>query len=363
MRDFFHQVEEWYYRHERFVSAGALLLGFVIDNFTLTRVDLLFDNVVLLSYLVIAFVGIVVFNLIDIGKLRGHFFEKIAPLFPLLAQFAFGGLFSGYFIFYSRSASVFSSWVFVFILIALLIGNERFKKQYLRFRFQMSIFFIALFSFVIFSVPTFIGKIGTHIFIFSGLLSVAIMICILWMLKNVMPEKIEATRNTLAASISGIFLLFNFLYFSNAIPPLPLSLKDIGLYHSAERMRDGYLVLYEDAPWYRFYRDYDTTFHLIPGESVYVFSSVFAPTRLETKILHQWQKFDEETGIWTTTDTFSFPIVGGRDGGYRGFTRKSSVSGGKWRVNVITEHGQIVGRISFYIKGVVDPVVLSEKIL
>jgi len=363
MRDFFHQIEEWYHRHERFLSSGALLLGFVIDNFTLTRVDLLFDNVILLSYLVIAFVGIVVFNLIDIGRLRGRFFEKIAPLFPLLAQFAFGGLFSGYFIFYGRSASVLSSWIFVLIIAAFLIGNERFKKQYLRFRFQMIIFFVALFSFTIFSIPTLIGSIGPHIFILSSVVSIFVMSVLLWGLSKLMPEKIETTRNTLIAGISGVCILFNVLYFSNAIPPLPLSLKDIGVYHHVERISDGYVVRYEDAPWYRFYRDYDTTFHLVPGESVFVFSSVFAPTRLETKILHEWQYFNERTGTWITADTFAFPIVGGRDGGYRGYSKKASVSGGKWRVNVVTEHGNTVGRIIFTIKGVTEPVLLSEKIL
>lgn len=356
-------IQDWYYRHERFVSAGALLLGFVIDNLTLTRVDLLFDNFILLSYLVIAFVGIAVFNLIDIGKLKGRFFERIAPLFPLLAQFAFGGLFSGYFIFYGRSASVLSSWVFVLFLAVFLIGNERFKTQYLRFRFQMSIFFVALFSFTIFSIPTLVGAIGPHIFVLSSVISVGVMAGLLWFLSKIMPEKIDATRNTLVMSMSGIFIMFNILYFSNAIPPLPLSLKDIGVYHSVERVGGEYRVTYEDAPWYRFYRDYDSTFHLVPGESAFIFSSVFAPTRLETKLLHEWQYFSEENDSWFTTDRFAFSIVGGRDGGYRGYSRKSSVSGGKWRVNVITEHGQIVGRINFLVKGTVEQVSLSEKVL
>jgi len=359
----FKGAQNWYHRHERFVSAGALLLGFIIDNLTLTRVDLLFDNLILLSYLFIAFVGIVIFNLIDIGTLKGKLFKRIAPLFPILAQFAFGGLFSGYFIFYGRSASVFSSWVFVLVIAVLLVGNERFKKQYLRFRFQMSIFFVALFSFTIFSIPTLLGEIGPHIFVLSSVVSIAVMTGLLWILSKIMPEKIEATRNTLVASMSGIFILFNVLYFSNAIPPLPLALKDIGVYHSTERVSGGYLVTYEDAPWYRFYRDYDTTFHFVPGKSVFVFSSVFAPTRLETRLLHEWQYFNDDTGVWVTTDTFSFSIVGGRDGGYRGYSSKTSVSVGKWRVNVITEHGQVVGRINFSIKESIGEVVLSEKIL
>jgi hypothetical protein len=353
----------WYNRHERYLSAGALLSGFIIDNLTLTRIDLLFDNLILLSYLVIAFFGIVFFNLIDVGRLRGRILERVAPLFPLLAQFAFGGLFSGYFIFYGRSASVLSSWIFVLILALFLIGNERFKKQYLRFRFQMSIFFVALFSFSIFSIPTLIGAIGPHIFVLSGIVSVGIMAFLLRFLQKIMPEKIAATKNSLVASISGILIVFNILYFANAIPPLPLSLKDIGVYHSVERVESGYRVFAESPPWYKFYRDYNDTFHRKPDEAVYVFSSVFAPTKLETKIFHQWQYFDSSLGKWKNVGTFGFPIIGGRDGGYRGFSNKTSVSEGKWRVNVITEHGQIIGRVKFEIQKAKKLIDLEEKTL
>lgn len=363
MQAFVKGVNEWYRKHERYLSAGALLSGFIIDNLTLTRIDLLFDNLILLSYLFIAVFGIVVFNLIDTGRLRGRIFEWAAPLFPLLAQFAFGGLFSGYFIFYGRSASILSSWIFVFFLALFLIGNERFKKQYLRFRFQMTIFFVALFSFSIFSIPTLLGAIGPHVFVLSGVVSVGVMALLLRFLGKIMPEKIAATRNSLVASISGIFIVFNILYFANAIPPLPLSLKEIGVYHNVERVESGYRVSYESSPWYKFYRDYNDTFHRTADEAVYVFSSVFAPTSLETKIFHQWQYFDDSLGGWATTGTFGFPIIGGRDGGYRGFSNKTSVSEGRWRVNVITQHGQIVGRVKFRVENTEESVKLEEETL
>jgi hypothetical protein len=318
---------------------------------------------ILLSYLFIAFFGIIIFNLIDTGRLRGRIYSWVAPLFPLLAQFAFGGLFSGYFIFYGRSASVLSSWIFVLLLALFLIGNERFKKQYLRFRFQMAIFFVALFSFSIFSIPTLLGTIGPHIFVLSGVVSVGVMALLLRFLQKIMPEKIAATRNSLVASISGIFIVFNILYFANAIPPLPLSLKEIGVYHNVERVESGYRVLAESPPWYKFYHDYNDTFHRAPDEAVYVFSSVFAPTKLETKIFHQWQYFDSSLGKWKTVGTFGFPIIGGRDGGYRGFSTKTSVSEGKWRVNVITEHGQIVGRVKFKVENTKEAVQLEVKTL
>src|SRR5438046_3026621 len=61
-----------------------------------------------------------------------------------------------------------------------------------------------------------------------------------------------------------------------------------------------------------------------PGERVYVFSAIFAPSGLSTIIFHEWQHYDENTKDWVTTNTEQFPIIGGRDGGYRGYSFKDN---------------------------------------
>jgi len=148
LKSLFQKYKEFFVRNERYISGGALLLGFIVDNFTLTRIDLQFDNIVLFTYLTIAFLAIVFINFYEEGVLRGAIFERLRFLLPLAMQFAFGGLFSGFVIFYSRSASFVASWPFVLVLIALLVGNEFFKTRYTKFTFRMSVFFTALFSFL-----------------------------------------------------------------------------------------------------------------------------------------------------------------------------------------------------------------------
>ncbi|MFM2357617.1 MAG: hypothetical protein RJA61_354 [Candidatus Parcubacteria bacterium] len=80
---------------------------------------------------------------------------------------------------------------------------------------------------------------------------------------------------------------------------------------------------------------------------MYVFSAVFAPTRLNTNIVHKWQYFDYTINRWATASTIEFPIVGGEDGGYRGYSTKSSLTEGDWRVNIETRQGQVIGRVKF----------------
>ena len=131
-----------------------------------------------------------------------------------------------------------------------------------------------------------------------------------------------------------------------------------------ERMGGNYKVLGEKRKWYRSLPLFPPeTVHLETGAPLYVFSPVFAPTDLNTTIVHDWQYFDEENNVWVSSTRTSFSIVGGRDKGYRGFSVKDNVFQGKWRVDVKTERGQVIGRIRFDIETASSPVVLEEKIL
>jgi len=324
-------------------------LGFVVDNFTLTRIDLLFDNLILASYLSVALLGIIGYNMYESKTAGRRILEPFVRALPLFVQFAFGGLFSGFAIFYTRSASLAASWPFLLILAALLFGNEFFRKYYLRFSFQASIFFFALFSYLIFFVPIVAGEIGPHIFVLSGILSILIIAIILYVLSGVIEQRIKETKNVLTASIGGIFIAINILYFANIIPPIPLSLKEAGVYHSVEKMPNGgYMVTKEKKDWNDFLHIYDEI-HVFSGDPVYVLSSVFAPTDLNTQIYHEWQYYDEVKGEWITASRIGFPITGGKDAGYRGYSVKSNIFHGNWRVDITTEKGQLVGRVKFKI--------------
>lgn len=347
------ELIRWY---ERYISPIALIAGFVADNLILLRrVDLWTSNLLFFFYLTIAATGIVLINLVVSGRLQKPFFVKISPFLPAVAQFAFGGLFSGYVSLYSRSAAYSTSWIFVVVLALLLLGNERFTRFYSRFTFQVGILFTVLFSFLIFYLPVVLKSIGQDIFIASGVLSLVLMAAFMRLLAYLMPEHVRTHRTRIVRSIAIIFVTFNILYFSNAIPPLPLALKEAGVYHNVVRQGDEYVLNAEPRRWYEAYLRYNTVYHKTAGETVFVYSAVFAPTQFSTTILHEWEYYDEKTGAWTRSGTYGFPITGGRDGGYRGYTLRENVTAGKWRVNVKTGNGLIIGRIAFTVVDVPSP--------
>jgi hypothetical protein len=356
-------IEELVHWYERYVSPLALVAGFISDNLFLTRrVDLLRTNLLFFIYLVVAALGVAIINVIETGRIKTPWVLKAAPFVPLAAQFAFGGLFSGYLSLYSRSASFPASWIFVLLLAALLLGNERFTRLYARLSFQVALYFTVLFSFLIFFLPVIFHSIGPYMFLASGVASLAAIALFSYALSFIAPELVRAQQTEIARAVAIIFILFNALYFLGFIPPLPLAIKEAGVYHSVVREPDGtYELLGEPLPWYEAYLRYNTVFQAAPGESAYAYSAIFAPAGLSTIILHQWQRYDTATNSWITTDTLRFEIEGGRDGGYRGYSMKSGITAGKWRVNVITQYGQIIGRISFTVVDVPAAVPLVES--
>jgi len=357
----FQKIFDWYERHERHVSTLALAGGFIFDNLTLQRIDLLFENLLQIFYLVISGSGIILINYFLENPPKSKFFDRLNHFLPLFIQFTFGGLFSAFFIFYSRSASLSSSWPFLFVLLFILIGNEFFKKRYQRMTFQVSIYFVAIFSFFIFFVPVMLKDMGPSIFILSGIASLLFISIFSYSLSKLTKGLFSKSRQNIVIIVSFLYLLINILYFLNLIPPIPLSLKEVGIYHNVERVGENYILRGEEKLWHSFFKK--EVYHQGDGETAFVFSSVFAPTDLNIRILHDWQYFDEEKNEWVSSGRISFPIRGGRGGGYRGFSQKTIIWPALWRVDIKTERGQVIGRINFEVRVTKEEVPLQTTTL
>lgn len=350
--------------HERAVSFFAILSGFIIDSLTLPRIDILWGNILLFSYIIVAATSIYFINQGYYARTKSVIRERITPFLPFIIQFSFGALFSGYFILYARSASLGASTIFFLMLIALLFGNEFFKSRYQRLEFQVGILFLAIFLFAIFYTPLVMKDVSASVFMVSGVASIVAIGIFLFLLARASNLEVPHARKTIFASILGMYVFINILYFTNIIPPIPLSLKESGVYHDLKKMSDGaYLVMEEPYLWYELKEKFYPTFQRFQGEPVYFFSAVFSPANLNTRVLHEWQYFDGEKNEWRTTDILRLKIIGGREGGFRGYSMKQSLAPGSYRVNVTTEQGQILGRTNFSVVEVAQKPYLKSKIL
>jgi len=334
----------------------SFAFGFILDNITLNRVDQLFDNLILASYVVLAMLAMLLLYASAAHKIHGKLGEYGRKYAPLLVQFAFGGLLSGMLIFYGRSGSWVQSWPFMVVILLAIYGNETIRNRASRLIYNIAILFIGLFSYVVLVVPVLTGWMGPWVFVGCGVLALFIMYQFVQLLYRIVPNFMAMQTRSVVFTIGSIFMSFNFLYFANIIPPIPLSLKDVGIYHSVVRFDDGtYQLKYEEGRWFEPFKDSDDTYHPEAGDSIFCFAQVFAPTKLATDIVHVWERKNEETDEWEEHARLSYAISGGRAGGFRGYTLINSYTDGKWRCNVETQRGQLLGRETFRVDSTIAP--------
>lgn len=343
------KIKTFFTRHERRVSSGALVLGFIVDSLTLRRVDLYAENLALIAYVAIIALAIILLNVSEEKNWGKRFLFRFHPIFLIGMQFAIGGIFSAFLVFYSRSATFGSSWPFLLLLFAQLIGNEILREKYARLQMQVSLLYFVLFSYLIFLVPVLLKRIGSPQFVLSGFLSLFLIFLFVRFLKILTPIRLLETKRKLIWAVGGVFFVINVLYFTNSIPPIPLVLKESGVYHSVTRQTDGaYVLSGEKRKLGDFFRSYQP-FYVKNNAPVYAFSAIFAPTEFSLRIFHNWEYFDFGRKKWMSFGRIALPINGGREGGYRTYSVKNGLTPGLWRINLETKSGQIIGRLKFEI--------------
>lgn len=335
------------HQNEHAVPPLLFLGGVSWDALTLQRIDALLDNLILGVYLAL-FGGFVVLTTLarnDHGLPRP--LQKLSQWAPSAIQFLAGGLFSAYVIYYTRSASFSTASLFLLVLVALLVANEIIWSRLWSSYLLIGVYFLAVFCYFTFFLPSILGTMGFGVFLTSGFLSAGLVIGLIVYLDA---QGVYTSTLSFLGAVGTVLLLLGFVvvfYVNHWIPPVPLALQDGGVYHDVERDEEAFVLQYEQPPWYRPWQNDADPFHYTAGDTVHCFAAVFAPTALETEIYHHWQYYDSKTETWVDTDRIGYKVVGGRRNGYRGITFKRHVHPGEWRVTVETADRRPIGRIRF----------------
>jgi hypothetical protein len=328
--------------------------GVAYDTLTLTRIDRLQDNLLLLIYLLLLGVLIVLTGRLGIEPAPdreqltalspfARWVLRVRPYYPMAVQFLLGGLFSAYAIFYSQSATLTSTAIFFALLVLLLVGNEFLRDRLSSLRLLVSLYALVCFAFFTFFLPVMTGFMNAAIFLVGAGLSAAVTFRVVQLIYRNNPDRSQREAvgvTTPAFALIGLLVGF---YFLNWIPPVPLSLKFGGIYHEVKKAGDRFELSFEKQ-WYQVWKRSDTTFPT--NEPIYCFTAVFAPVALNTTVYHHWYFRANSDKPFTHADKIPIKIAGGREGGYRAYTFKQRLDPGDWRVDVETEDGRIVGRVS-----------------
>lgn len=333
----------WVQRHERHLSALAMIAGFIFDSLFFERIDVWQTQIVFAAYAAACFISIALRHWLETRAS----YPRWRSLVPLATQFALGGFWSGFVIFYWRSADLGASWPFILFLVGILLANEYYSRYHDRVVFTSVLFFTALYSYAIFAVPIYTGKIGTLTFLQSGVVATGIFFLFIRLLHSIGRERFNPDLRHIRIGAASVIVLMNLFYFTNILPPLPLAASAAGIYHSVWRVPGDYMATAEAQSWSVRYLGTKPTLHVSPRASLSAYSSIFAPTALETSVVHKWQWYDPIKKEWVIRSTISYPIIGGREEGYRGYSTVPIDTAGEWRVSIETADGRRITQLPF----------------
>jgi hypothetical protein len=342
-------IKSVYQQYEHVAAPLFFVGGVTYDTLTITRIDRLLDNLILLGYLLVLGALIVLVGWLRRGHLRDTWVAEYDEAYPLILQFLLGGLFSAYAIYYFRSISFTVTSFFFVIIVALLVANEFLTNRLMNLKLLLGLYLFVCFSFLAYFVPVITGEMGPLVFygsVVMSLLPVGLVVTLVFW-----GEFRESVGELCGIGAILVLLVVSFTvsYRMNWIPAVPLSMEYGGVYHNVERTGDTYKLRFVQQPWYDVWDHYEDPFYLREGDAVHCFVSVFAPAQLRTGVVQEWQIWLGGDEGWVTTDRIRYRIVGGRAGGYRGHSYKQNVRPGTWRVNVKTVHGRLLGRVPFEI--------------
>lgn len=352
------RLSSFYSRYEWQADACFFLSGFVFDVLTLGEVDDIWSLIQQVVYLGLAgYILFVKFAKEHSGYVAPSITEKFWPYSNLVFHFLLGGLLSIYSLFFIKSSSILASFIFVFIVLALLILNELKFVQGNQGKFKVALFVLCLLLFFLILVPTALGFVG----FIPSVLAYVLAGFSAFLFARVLEAKLNPNKEetaTVPTVLGGMTLVqaqifkpsaiviggFLFLDLMAWVPPVPVAVQELGVYHQIEKS-DGQYLLSHERPWWRFWHSGDQKFRAQEGDRIFIFARIYSPARFEDKIVLHWYYEDPKQG-WVSTDQIPISVTGGRREGFRGFAFKSNYEFGDWLVKVETQHGRELGRIS-----------------
>ena len=259
--------------------------------------------------------------------------------FTWAVQFFFGGLFSALVVCYFKSSGSLASFLLVILLAILLVGNEFLQKKYESFGVSLAFFCLLGTMFMNFAIPHLVHRIGFIWFLISTVLSFGLCLFI-W--------KISHRKKSIlvAPALISIFLIV--AYIMNWVPPVPLVLKQKLACQNFDKA--SYSCDVDDPSLLQMVGLKIPSVHRVDSSEVYFLTSVYAPAKLKAELEYLWYYQDPKTGKYSLTDRISsgrMMINGGRESGFRTFTRKKNVPAGKYRVEIAYKNGAVIGSGTF----------------
>ncbi|TNE84085.1 MAG: DUF2914 domain-containing protein [Deltaproteobacteria bacterium] len=349
------RARELWDRSERWRGPTFFLGGVLLDYATLQLEDII-DQALLVAYLI----GLIVLVAIAQRRERQRWLPDLLVraewLLPMAVQFLLGALLSALAISVLRALHPGPTALFLSVLAALAVANEARLEAT---RGTLSRFaLVGFFSYQVLAIliPLLTGTLwGPLPALFGTMLLVGACIGLSWVYvpgrepPPATTERLPGLWLPTGSALGGVVLLLASTWLG-LVPPLPLAMKRAAVAEGIEKREDGPELV--EPRWT------DSVVRVLlgrptvdwaEGDEVVVYTAVHAPKGMALRLVHAWEFHDPSEG-WSQTDLIDLEVRGGREGGWRTWSRKRHLQAGEWRVRVLSPYGQELGRVPFRVR-------------
>lgn len=256
--------------------------------------------------------------------------QKLFTFFKFCISFTCGSLLSSIFLFYWYSGSAYFSFPIFLLFIALAYMNERKKIWIESISIYVGVFFVVLMFLSSISIPVIFQKMDSKWFLVSGM--IAAIFSVLFFQKLFSSFTVEGLKKKQKLLYLCLFLFACnvLLFFTNVIPPIPLSLQNVKIEYTKQ--------------------DKSIFFDFQKNAQMKMITPVFAPKNVSLKIVHDWEWFDVKKISFKEKGEYTYKMIGGKKTGYTGYSQKTIDQSGLWRVKVKLEDGRVIGVVWFFVR-------------
>lgn len=334
---------------QRHVTTLLFIGGFIFDLLILPDAGHVATIWIGLVYLGIVAISIALREWVISRNTASKTEQKLFSVLTFAIAYFSGSALSFVCVYAIRSAALSVSWPLLVILFLCVLANELVSSHHFRFTLDIGVLLVALLFFVIFNAPVLIKVQNDTTFLISIVLAMVFSLLYLFLLQFTSESASEEAPKLYALGI-GIPMFIGMLYFLNVIPAVPLSLEAGGVYHTVSKEEAGVFLGSQEEGTRLFASLRTPLYHVRSDDTgVYFFSAVHAPALLTAPLSHVWEYYNRETKTWIPQATIAFTLDGGREDGYRAYSKKEAITDGLWRVTVKVDDKRIVGRMKFYI--------------
>jgi hypothetical protein len=338
-------LRAYLHHNEKKLDLAFFIGGFIFDVLMIEAPDSISGILQQVFYLILIAVLIHYELLFRLHKWRpGKWMRKLWTWRTFVLHFSLGNLLNMYSLFYIKSASFFSSLIFLVLMIGFILANELPVVKGAKVSAKVALYAICLFSFLSIIFPILFGFVGWIPFLFAVIATILTFALQSKMLLRTVVDRALLTKALVAPAVT-VMTVFVVFYALGWIPPVPLSVKEQGIYHQIEKRGDKVLLSFEQS-WWKPWQKSDGDFNAEVGDKIYFYAQIYSPTRISDEVAIRWLQKDSR-GKWVPSDRIPMSVQGGRADGYRGFAFKSNYTPGEWQVRVETSAGIEISRLYF----------------